>query len=54
LHSAASSRPSLGLRCPASPDAVKAAANLAATANVPYRWVVRRLFLGRFTDSDKV
>jgi glyoxylase-like metal-dependent hydrolase (beta-lactamase superfamily II) len=36
------------------PDAVKAAAKPAATANVPYQWVVRRLFLGRFTDSDKV
>ncbi len=36
------------------PDAVKTAAKPAATANVPYQWVVRRLFLGRFTDSDKV
>jgi glyoxylase-like metal-dependent hydrolase (beta-lactamase superfamily II) len=36
------------------PDAVKAAAKPAATANVPYQWVVRRLFLGRFTDSDKI
>ncbi len=36
------------------PDAVKAAAKPAATANVPYQWVQRRLFLGRFTDSDQV
>jgi glyoxylase-like metal-dependent hydrolase (beta-lactamase superfamily II) len=36
------------------PDAVKTAAKPAATANVPYQWVVRRLFLGRFTDSDKI
>jgi glyoxylase-like metal-dependent hydrolase (beta-lactamase superfamily II) len=36
------------------PDAVKAAAKPAATSNVPYQWVVRRLFLGRFTDSDKI
>jgi glyoxylase-like metal-dependent hydrolase (beta-lactamase superfamily II) len=36
------------------PDAVKAAAKPAATANVPYQWVQRRLFLGRFTDSDAI
>ncbi len=36
------------------PDAVKAAAKPAATSNVPYQWVIRRLFLGRFTDSDKI
>ena len=35
-------------------DAVKAAAKPAATSNVPYQWVIRRLFLGRFTDSDAV
>ena len=36
------------------PDAVKAASKPAATGNVPYQWVIRRLFLGRFTDSDAV
>jgi len=36
------------------PDAVKAAAKPAATSNVPYQWVIRRLFLGRFTDSDAI
>ncbi|HKD26791.1 MAG TPA: MBL fold metallo-hydrolase [Xanthobacteraceae bacterium] len=36
------------------PDAVKAAAKPAATANVPYQWVIRRIFLARFTDSDAV
>jgi glyoxylase-like metal-dependent hydrolase (beta-lactamase superfamily II) len=35
-------------------DAVKSAAKPAATSNVPYQWVARRLFLGRFTDSNKV
>ncbi len=35
-------------------DAVKAAAKPAATGNVPYQWVIRRIFLGRFTDSDAV
>lgn len=36
------------------PDAVKAAANPPATSNVPYQWVLRRLFLTRFLDSDAV
>ena len=36
------------------PDAVKAAANPPATGNVPYQWVLRRIFLARFTDSDAV
>ncbi len=36
------------------PDAVKAAAKPAATGNVPYQWVLRRIFLGRFTDSDTI
>jgi glyoxylase-like metal-dependent hydrolase (beta-lactamase superfamily II) len=36
------------------PDAVKAEAKAPATANVPYQWVIRRLFLGRFTDSDAI
>src|SRR5262249_36993029 len=36
------------------PDAVKAAAKPPATSNVPYQWVIRRLFLARFTDSDAV
>src|SRR6202162_5628365 len=36
------------------PDAVKAAAKGPATSNVPYQWVMRRLFLTRFTDSDNI
>jgi glyoxylase-like metal-dependent hydrolase (beta-lactamase superfamily II) len=35
-------------------DAVKQADDKAAPAYVPYQWVLRRLFLGRFTDSDAV
>jgi len=35
-------------------DAVKAAAKPPATGEVPYQWVIRRLFLGRFTDSDAI
>jgi glyoxylase-like metal-dependent hydrolase (beta-lactamase superfamily II) len=38
----------------APPDAVKAAAKPPATGNVPYQWVLRRLFLTRFTDSDNI
>jgi glyoxylase-like metal-dependent hydrolase (beta-lactamase superfamily II) len=34
-------------------DDVKAKAKTAAS-DAPYQWVLRRLFLGRFTDSDKV
>jgi glyoxylase-like metal-dependent hydrolase (beta-lactamase superfamily II) len=36
------------------PDAVKAAAKPVATTGVPYQWVLRRLFLTRFTDSDNI
>jgi len=36
------------------PDVVKAAAKPPATADVPFQWVIRRLFLGRFTDSDAI
>jgi hypothetical protein len=34
-------------------DDVRAKAKTAAT-DAPYQWVLRRLFLGRFLDSDKV
>ena len=36
------------------PDSVKAAAKPVATSNVPYQWVIRRIFLTRFLDSDNV
>jgi Metallo-beta-lactamase superfamily len=36
------------------PDAVKEAAKRPAPASVPYQWVLRRIFLGRFTDSDAI
>ena len=35
------------------PEAAKAAFK-AASVPVPYQWVLRRIFLGRFTDSDKI
>jgi glyoxylase-like metal-dependent hydrolase (beta-lactamase superfamily II) len=36
------------------PDNVKAAAKPPATGNVPYQWVLRRIFLNRFLDSDAI
>ena len=33
---------------------IKASLKPPATANVPYQWVIRRLALGFFLDSDKV
>jgi glyoxylase-like metal-dependent hydrolase (beta-lactamase superfamily II) len=35
-------------------DTVKAAAKAPATGNVPYQWVLRRIALARFLDSDAV
>jgi glyoxylase-like metal-dependent hydrolase (beta-lactamase superfamily II) len=35
------------------PEAVKTAFK-PTTGPVPYQWVLRRIFLGRFTDSDKI
>jgi glyoxylase-like metal-dependent hydrolase (beta-lactamase superfamily II) len=46
--------PTLAASTFAVPDAVRSSAKMAATSNVPYQWVIRRLFLGRFTDSDAV
>ena len=46
--------PALGDDSFAVPDAVKAVAPPPATANVPYQWVLRRLFLTRLLDSDNV
>ena len=36
------------------PDAAKAAAKAPATGDVPYQWVIRRLLLSRFADTDGV
>ncbi|HEV2198578.1 MAG TPA: MBL fold metallo-hydrolase [Bryobacteraceae bacterium] len=36
------------------PAAVRASAKPPASANIPYQWVIRRLFLTRFNDSDNV
>lgn len=48
--------PALAADAFAVPDAVRtaAAANPPATGNVPYQWVLRRLFLTRYLDSDNV
>jgi glyoxylase-like metal-dependent hydrolase (beta-lactamase superfamily II) len=50
----ATPNPTLPANTFAVPDNVKAAAKPPATSNVPYQWVIRRLFLARFTDSDAV
>jgi len=49
-----SANPSIAADTFAVPDAVKAAAKPPATGNVPHQWVLRRLFLTRFTDSDNI
>jgi glyoxylase-like metal-dependent hydrolase (beta-lactamase superfamily II) len=36
------------------PDAVKPNVKPPASANVPYQWVIRRIALGRFLDSDAI
>jgi Metallo-beta-lactamase superfamily len=49
-----SANPSIASDAWAVPDSVKAAARPVATGNVPYQWVMRRLFLTRFLDSDNI
>jgi len=49
-----SANPAIAADTFAVPDSVKAAAKPVATSNVPYQWVMRRLFLTRFLDSDNV
>jgi glyoxylase-like metal-dependent hydrolase (beta-lactamase superfamily II) len=46
--------PSIAADVLAVPDTIKSAANPPATSNVPYQWVLRRLFLTRFLDSDSI
>jgi len=36
------------------PDAVKNSRQACGNRNVPYQWVIRRIFLARFTDSDAI
>src|SRR5437016_9733746 len=49
-----SANPAIAANTFAVPDAVKAGAKPPATGNVPYQWVLRRLLLTRFTDSDNI
>ena len=49
-----SANPAIAANTFAVPDAVKAGAKPPATGNVPYQWVLRRLYLTRFTDSDNI
>src|SRR5438445_11015429 len=49
-----SANPMIAADAFAAPDAVKSAAKGPATGNVPYQWILRRLFLTRFLDSDSI
>ena len=46
--------PTIASNAFAVPEAVKSAAKAPATGNVPYQWVIRRIALGRFLDSDGI
>jgi glyoxylase-like metal-dependent hydrolase (beta-lactamase superfamily II) len=46
--------PAIGPETFAVSEDVKAKARTAATSDVPYQWVLRRMFLGRFLDSDQI
>jgi glyoxylase-like metal-dependent hydrolase (beta-lactamase superfamily II) len=49
-----SANPTIAADAFAVPEAVKASAKAPATSNVPYQWVLRRIFLTRFNDSDNI
>jgi glyoxylase-like metal-dependent hydrolase (beta-lactamase superfamily II) len=53
-YSTVTAAPNLPASAFAVPAAVQSAAKPPATGNVPYQWVLRRLFLTRLTDSDAV
>ncbi len=53
-YTAMTPNPNLAANMFAVPEAVKASTVPPATANIPYQWVLRRLFLTRFTDSDAI
>jgi glyoxylase-like metal-dependent hydrolase (beta-lactamase superfamily II) len=53
-YTAVAPNPGLAADTFAVPAPVQAAAKPPATENVPYQWVLRRLFLTRFVDSDAV
>jgi glyoxylase-like metal-dependent hydrolase (beta-lactamase superfamily II) len=49
-----SANPAIAADTFAVPAAVQGKAKPPATGNVPYQWVLRRLFLTRFADSDNI
>jgi glyoxylase-like metal-dependent hydrolase (beta-lactamase superfamily II) len=53
-YSTVTATPDLPANAFAVPAAVQSAAKRPATGNVPYQWVLRRLFLTRLTDSDAI
>jgi glyoxylase-like metal-dependent hydrolase (beta-lactamase superfamily II) len=53
-YASMTANPAIAADAFAVPDAVMAAAKPPAMGTVPYQWVLRRLFLTRFTDSDAI
>ena len=54
IYQELSANPMIAADAFAAPDAVKSEAKAPPTSNVPYQWVLRRLFLTRFVDSDSI
>jgi glyoxylase-like metal-dependent hydrolase (beta-lactamase superfamily II) len=53
-YTSISANPSMATDDSNAPEAVKAAAKGPATGTVPYQWVIRRLLLSRFADTDGI
>ncbi|MGZ3359320.1 MAG: hypothetical protein ACXU84_08290 [Xanthobacteraceae bacterium] len=54
IYKEVTANPTIAAATFAVPDVVKSAAKGPATGNVPYQWVIRRIALGRFLDSDGI
>jgi glyoxylase-like metal-dependent hydrolase (beta-lactamase superfamily II) len=51
-YTAVTANPAIAPDTFAVPDAVKAAAKAPATKDVPYQWILRRLLMSRFNDTE--
>jgi glyoxylase-like metal-dependent hydrolase (beta-lactamase superfamily II) len=54
IYKEVTANPTIAAATFAVPDVAKSAAKGPATGNVPYQWVIRRIALGRFLDSDGI
>ena len=54
IYKEVTANPTIAAATFAVPEGVKSAAKGSATGNVPYQWVIRRIALGRFLDSDGI